>query len=156
MNRKIFLSALFFLYAAFGIIAFVLYENPGLYSRLCQAVPAGLFASETNAYLSPREVTFDTPDMTEVQSFMQRKQHLPKLKQKPVQRYPQSSLPKLQRKYLPIRVLMWLSPTIPIQPRTVPVVCLSEMVPLWITRSSALCVPEPRAMSYRLVMSGFS
>ena len=68
MNRKIFLSALFFLYAAFGIIAFVLYENPGLYSRLCQAVPAGLFASETNAYLSPREVTFDAPAESETES----------------------------------------------------------------------------------------
>lgn len=68
LNRKVFLSVLFFLYVAFGIAAFVLYENPGLYSRLCQTVPTGLSALETYAYLSPREVTLDTPDVTEVQS----------------------------------------------------------------------------------------
>ena len=68
MNRKVFLSVLFFLYVAFGIAAFVLYENPSLYSRLCQAVPAGLFVSETNAYLSPREVTFDAAAESEAES----------------------------------------------------------------------------------------
>lgn len=68
MNRKVFLSVLFFLYVAFGIAALVLYENPGLYNRLCQAVPSDLSVLETYAYLSPREFTFDTPDVTEVQS----------------------------------------------------------------------------------------
>ena len=68
LNRKVFLSVLFFLYVAFGIAAFVLYENPSLYSRLCQAVPAGLFVSETNAYLSPREVTFDAAAESEAES----------------------------------------------------------------------------------------